>query len=136
MCPTTPTTHDSTLASLIAQFAAIGIERYPSAEARLLKAARLATTKAIDWQGIGNCYWVQSGSDPSALYLVNRDGPSCTCLDFAHRRRACCHLLAVGLLKAASRLDLEYRRARDLDAPIPFQVTARGLAAIAPVAVA
>lgn len=135
MCLTASSPQRSTaVAALVAQLAQLGSDRYPSAAPRLLKAARIATTGGITWALDGECYWVQSATDARTLYRVDLAAPSCTCPDFEHRQRACCHQLAVRLLKAASRLDLEYRLARDLDQPIPFTLTGRGRAAAAGVA--
>jgi hypothetical protein len=124
-----PSTQDTTLASLIAQLATRNAERHAEAARCWTKAARIATTGSITPRGAApRQYAVQSGSDPSTFYDVDLIAKTCTCPDAVNRQRVCCHQRAVRLLIAAGRELADGRRALDYDEPVPYELTPRGLA--------
>jgi hypothetical protein len=84
-------------------------------------------------------WWVESECEPNKWYFVVRvlsDRWTCTCKDFSQRGGPCKHALAVRLLLACEARESRPAPipfpARTLpdDAPIPFELTERALAAL------
>lgn len=97
--------------------------------ARHAKAAHILATRTVEPAGEdGRSWWVASERDPGQHYLVLTAGRGvwpCTCWDWERRHDWCKHGLAVALLRRCT------ERAAppvDVDAPIPFALTAKGVA--------
>src|SRR4051812_36920934 len=122
------TTLPAELTTIIADLVQATIAQRPELQARLERAAVIATTPLAITPHGARSYLVISSCDPNVAYVV--DGPRCGCPDHQQRARLCKHSLAVGLFRAAHRIRNERQRARDYG----YVLTAKGEAAIASVA--
>jgi hypothetical protein len=144
--PTTPAFSLATLRAVLAK----GQAAHPELACRMERAALIVIQRRIDPavapENRGTGYWVEA-SDGSKEYWVTLDprgyrGDRCSCPDYLNRGGPCKHAIAVRLLQACEArergpepppLAFPARTLTD-DAPIPFVLTAKGLAATAAVA--
>ena len=125
-----------------------GQAAHPDLAAKMERAARIVALRRIEpGRASPTIYWVQSEEHPEQEYLVHlaasyRDD-RCNCPDYQRRVGPCKHAMAVRLLQACERAEerrhtaaepvpFPQRTLRD-DEPIPYALTAEGLAAIAAV---
>ena len=151
---TSPRTQDTTpapaitLATLRAVLA-MGQAAHPDLAPRMERAALIVALRSIQPamaasnRGVG--YWVEA-SDGSREYWVTLDargyhGDRCTCPDAQCRGNPCKHSIAVRLLQACERAEQRAQATPanvipfptptlDPDAPIPFELTDKALAAL------
>jgi hypothetical protein len=104
------------------------------------RAAHILATRPVEPSGDdGSSWWVTSESQAHTQYLVLTvpRGPwPCTCQDYARRRDWCKHALAVALLRKCEAYEARHAPIPlpvpplDPDAPIPFVLTPKALAAL------
>ncbi len=140
-----PTFSLATLRAVLAK----GQAAHPALACRMERAALIVIQRRIDPamapENQGICYWVEA-SDGSREYWVTLSergyrGDRCTCPDYANRGGPCKRAIAVRLLERC----LQVERGSEAsptpatgglpeDAPIPFELTALGLAVTAEIA--
>jgi hypothetical protein len=119
---------------------------HPERANRLIHAANIVAIRRIQLGDSGKVWWVQSECDATREYMVvpvpDFDLMTCTCQDFQRRGGPCKHALAVQMLQACEARErgpepppiaFPARTLAD-DAPIPFELTDKGLAATVVVA--
>jgi hypothetical protein len=113
-----------------------GQAAHPDLAGRMDKAAHLLATRTVEPSGEdGRSWWVASETQPAQWYLVvtTPGGPwVCTCKDFERRHDWCKHGLSVALLRRCQ--EHQAVPPTDPDVPIPYELTALGLAATTDVA--
>ena len=148
---TAPSISLATLRAVLAR----GQTAHPELACRMERAAHIVALRRIDTamapenKGVG--YWVEA-SDGSREYWVTLDprgyrGDRCSCPDYRQRGGPCKHAIAVRLLQACQRRERTVRPAEreygacqnvvpfpaptlDPDAPIPYELTDKALAAL------
>jgi hypothetical protein len=137
---TFPATAQDTTATLYAQIAAAMAHTFPTEASRIERALSVLATRRILETGECGVYLVQSSDNPILYYQAT--SLRCCCRG-AQRwpERRCSHAWAIDIIHTASAVqareaacaasqDVDIVDA-DPDSPIPFEITERGLAALA-----
>ena len=145
----TPSVQDTTVAPpafSLGTLRDVLAEFEPQYGQRAIRAANIVAIRPIEQSPASGLWWVPSETDPDQTYFVSHSAQFnvwvCTCQDFQRRGGPCKHAIAVLILRECEArergpelppIPLPFVEL-DPDAPIPFVLTDRALAATAAVA--